>query len=69
MSVEGDLFVGAGPIVLFPNSNHHSRVFIFSQITSLTGGRAEEGGSVPFGGSAVWDHLSVNGYLWYGGSL
>ena len=69
MSVQGDLFMGSGPVVLFPNSNHHFGAFIFSQIMSVTGGGAEKGGSVPFGGSTVWDYLSLNGYLWYEGSL
>lgn len=69
MSVQGDLFMGSGPLVLFPNSNHHVRVFTFIQIMSVTGGVAEKGESVPFGGSAVQDCLSLNGYLWYEGSL
>lgn len=69
MSVQGDLFMGSGPVVLFPSSNHHVRVLTFSQIMYVTGGVSEKGESVPFGGSAVQDCLSLNGYLWYEGSL
>jgi len=35
--------MGAGPIVLFPDSNHYFIVFIFSQIISVTVEEQKEG--------------------------
>lgn len=45
--------------MFFPKSNHHFREFIFSQMMSVREGGTETGRSVLFGGSTIWDCLSL----------
>lgn len=52
-------FMRLGPVILFPKSNHHFGELISSQMMSVSEGGTETGRSVLFGGSIIWDFLSL----------